>query len=1221
MKKNVAVLLVAAVSAACWGEVRPVRVDWSPYPFTVGEFVPTASRVVSIVEYGAKADGSKSTEAINRAITECSEAGGGRVLVPSGVWTTGALELKSDVELHLAEGATLAFTEGPVDYPLLPSPKGYDEQNGRRPAPFVRANGVTNVAITGRGELRGNVKYWFRKDRLGHSRPGFIWFDSCRNVLLKDVKIRQSAFWTIHMRLCTDVVLRGLDVECLRDIAPSYTNTDGVDIDSSTRVLIEDCRFNQDDDVICMKSGKNETGRKLGVPTENVAVRNCVAVRGHGLLSCGSELSGGIRNIYMTDCHVAGCVNRILRVKTNRARGGFVRDVTVERISARKVDREVFMLETEYPERGGVKEPYFFTEISDITFRDIRCDEAPNGISICGFVECPAKNIRIENVRVAKVRRKLIARQENVENLVIRDVRVGGADGWADEKHDRRILPTRKTLWCAPIEEGIDAFDVELRGAEGAVTVEDGALRIVKTNDRGLILVRPKEPLAHKHRQRIRVTADVACTDAEPLRSTGRLVIWGKKEDLGLTGLDKKTFGAVGPRVQTLINTPPGTTEAKFCQYEATGDAGTATPVIVVGGVRSESIWKNWLAEDLDDVNRAWDRQERKMRPKDRREEAMETADFEAALERDRDHVAKVVTIDGVPRLFVDGKMTPPVFFKSRNLNFVYDRGRYVFTGQRMEREADVRLQVINLPGARTHNYTNGAWTATGYDAQAAVECVRLAMRISPASLFVLSVPAMPPPVFGGAYPDEVMRTEDGKILYGNESVVYGTAASFADIPSNRWAWLSYSSTAFRTAVGDMLTQLIVELKRTGLARRIVGIHFCGFRDWQFGTPEQLDYSAAARRAYAERGNGVSYVSFLQSEPTHAQNEFARCVKACFGKDIITMRWCISALSGGYGGSFDIGEFVRSDALDILVAQPMYVNRASGVPLGVRLPLGSFRKHGKMFVNEFDLRTDCSLVACGATESDSIGLGLAKGLDAWQTTFRRAAGQMMAQGDGWWFYDMAGGWYESSPIAADIAAVQQAYGRLLDAKACSWHPSLVVLIDEQGALEAIAEKAPHRNFNDFHVLLASAGVPYDQYLATDALNDPRILEGMRVVYWFGFRPDGGARDRLAARLRKNGVRLVLSDELSRLGGRSLHTLARNAGAYVPSETYGLQVDMSGRFMSVHALLPGRYAIHLPFAATVTNLRSGARESVTNDTFTIDLVAGETRWFRLLASGF
>ena len=176
MKKNVCLAVSLLLSAVSVGAVRQVKVDWSAYPFVLDEFVPEAERVFPITDFGAKADGSNCTGPINSAIEECSAAGGGRVLVPPGTWSSGALVMKSGVELHLAADAVIAFREGPDDFPQLPSPKGYDERNGHRPAPFIRADGATNIAITGRGELRGNIKYWFSKGVLGKkSRPGFVW--------------------------------------------------------------------------------------------------------------------------------------------------------------------------------------------------------------------------------------------------------------------------------------------------------------------------------------------------------------------------------------------------------------------------------------------------------------------------------------------------------------------------------------------------------------------------------------------------------------------------------------------------------------------------------------------------------------------------------------------------------------------------------------------------------------------------------------------------------------------------------------------------------------------------------------------------------------------------------------------------------------------------------------------------------------------------------------
>ena len=1053
-------LLAAALSFAVLvgnAAVRPMRVDWSPYPFVVGEFVPGSSNAVSIVDYAAKPDGSKSTDAINRAIADVSANGGGRVLVPPGVWTTGALVLKSGVELHLAADAVLAFTEGPDDYPLLPSPKGYDERNGMRPAPFIRADGATNIAITGRGELRGNVKYWFRRDRLGHSRPGFIWFDSCRNILISDVKIRQSAFWTIHTRLCTDVVLRRLDVECVRDIAHTYTNTDGVDIDSCSKVLIEDCTFSQDDDVVCMKSGKNETGRKLGVPTEFVAVRRCTAKRGHGLLAIGSELSGGIRNIYMTDCHVDGEVDFFLRIKTNRARGGFARDITVENIAGKRVKYETFRIETDYPESGGVKKPYFFTDIENITVRNLRCGLAHDGLSLSGFAEHPAKNVRIEDVEIGRVRKNLIRVKENVEGVVIENLRLGTA-GWVDKMNDRRIVPATSSLWRAPVEKGVSAFAVDrLKGAEGTVTVSNGAMIVRKTNDRGTLVIKPAEPFAVERGRQVRASARVSCANAEPLGSIGRLLMFGPKEDYGITGLDRRNFGAAGPRVTFLVNTPPGTDEIKFSHFQAWGDKGVATPAIAVGGMRSESVWRDWIVEDLNAANKAWRRMADRTRPKDRMDEMEEEADFSAALAKEIDHSAKVETFNGRQRLVVDGEIVPPVFFKCKNLGFKYDRGRYPFAGRRMARDARIGIQVVNLPGALTHNYTNGVWTKDGYDAKRAVDAIRPALRIAPDAKFILSVPMMPFVEFGVSHPDEVMRTKDGRIMYGNESVVYGAAPDFASIPDGRWAWTSYSSEAFIAEGKKVLSALVAELKRTGISKRIIGFHICGFRDWQFGTPTDIDFSPASLTAYRKRGGSMDYIEFVQREPTRAQNEFARVLKREMGKDVVVLRWCISAFSGGYAGSYDIGEFVNSDSLDILVAQPMYVNRSAGVPLGLRLPLASFRRHGKMFVNEFDLRTDLAFTAGGESEADAIGLGTAKGLDMWQSIFRRAAGQMIATGAGWWMFDMAGGWYESARIAADIGSAGDCYrqaisGGIVSPAAAGWKPGMAVLIDERGIL-------------------------------------------------------------------------------------------------------------------------------------------------------------------------
>ena len=818
--------------------------------------------------------------------------------------------------------------------------------------------------------------------------------------------------------------------------------------------------------------------------------------------------------------------------------------------------------------------------------------------------------------------------------------------GWVDACHDRRVLPATPALWRAPVERGDGAFSVEMRdGAEGSVSVSNGAIKIVKRNDRGLIVVKPKEPFKVERGRQVMASARVSCTNAEPLRSYGALKVFGPKESLDLTGLDRRNFGARGPRIGTLVNTPLGTAENKFAQYQAWGHDGIATPAIVVGDTRSESIWTDWLIEDLPTASKTWDRAMKRTKARDRADEAMPEEDFERALAAEPDHTAKVELRGGEPRLVVDGEVVPPVMFKGKNLGFAEDNGRYVFAGGRMEKDAGIDIQVVLLPGAKTHNYPNGVWTKDGYDAKGAVEAVKTAFRISPRSRFILSVPMMHYREFGERHPDEVMRTKDGRMMYGNESRIYGTAASFAEIPSNRWTWASYSSESFLSEGRRVLSSVVAELKRTGLSKRVVGFHLCGFRDWQFGTPNDIDFSTASQDAYRRRGDGMDYIEFVQREPTHVQNEFARHLKTAMGKDVITIRWCFSAFSGEYTGSYDIGAFVESDSLDMLVAQPMYINRGPGVPLGVRLPLASFRRHGKIFVNEFDLRTKLSLAECGRSEADAVGLGIAKGLDMWQSIFRRAAGQMIANGSGWWFYDMAGGWYESAGISADMAGANAAYRDMLAAETnaadVAWRPGMVVLIDEQGSLASIADEGwqierndgrlltnaglvrlpgirEHgRDFNQYHVVLASSGVPYDQFLVADALADPTILDGYGIVVWYGLWKGGDvARQMLLERIKASGARLVRHEELMGISGRMLFNEARKSGAYVPCDKYGLQVDMNSRFISMHGLMPGHYEFKLPFAARVVNAKTDADEKLSGNAFPVDIMAGETRWYHL-----
>lgn len=396
----------------------------------IGSLILTVHAVdVSIADCGAKSDGSKCTSAIAAAVERCVASGGGRVVVPPGTWFTGRVRLSSNVELHLGEGSVLEFSDDPADYlpPVRTSWEGIECINV---SPLVSAFGATNVAICGKGVLRTRTAGWDRwrvkgpkqsasqmqliawgaKDtpveerdltRLdeANKRPPFIGFNRCRGVRLEGFTLRESPFWCIHMFHCRDVVLRRLNV------AAHGSNTDGANFESTKGVLVEDCSFEQGDDVICCKSGRDRDGRRRGVPTEDVLVRRCVAKSGHGLFTMGSELSGGIRNVTMEDCSVNGELATLFNLKTRPTRGGFVENVSFRRIRADVVSEAMVNVTTRNPrwahlEKGLEK---ILTKIDGITVEDVRARKANRIINVCGDPGMPISRFKVRSVSAETV--------------------------------------------------------------------------------------------------------------------------------------------------------------------------------------------------------------------------------------------------------------------------------------------------------------------------------------------------------------------------------------------------------------------------------------------------------------------------------------------------------------------------------------------------------------------------------------------------------------------------------------------------------------------------------------------------------------------------------------------------------------------------------------------------------------------------------------------------
>ena len=393
------------------------------------------------------------SEAIRKAITACHEAGGGRVVIPKGKWRTGKIHFQSNVNLHLEKDARLMFSSDPKDYlPAVQSSwEGFECFNY---SPLVYAFKCENVALTGEGTLEADMETWEkwmsrppahmealkklytmtstnvpfgqRQMAVGgnHLRPQFIQFNRCRNVLIENVRIRNSPFWTIHLFLSESVVVRGIDI-----YAHGHNN-DGIDPECTRNLLVENCRFDQGDDAIAIKSGSNHDGWRLNTPTENVVIRNCTVVEGHQLVAIGSELSAGIRNVYVHDCKfVPGYKpQNLLFIKTNHRRGGFVENIHMENIEAAAARYSVLGIETDVLYQWKTLVPTYeerITKISGIHVSNVKVGETGRSpFRILGDKREPVTDVSIDNITIGRVWGKKND-YRNTSNVHESNIRIG----------------------------------------------------------------------------------------------------------------------------------------------------------------------------------------------------------------------------------------------------------------------------------------------------------------------------------------------------------------------------------------------------------------------------------------------------------------------------------------------------------------------------------------------------------------------------------------------------------------------------------------------------------------------------------------------------------------------------------------------------------------------------------------------------------------------------
>ena len=450
-----ALLLPACAFAAGWDDNEYKRIEQSI------QLPKIAERQFLITSFGAKttATAAQNQKAINRVISLVSKKGGGKVIIPKGTWNTGAIELKSHVNLVLEEGATLHFAFEPKLYPLVRT--SWEGLACWNYSPCIYAYKATDIAITGKGTIDGggnNDTFWQwngsprfgykegvtkesqklgsrskllkmaedgvpfdeRKFGMGYGlRPQLVNMVHCERILIKDVKMINSPFWVIHPLLSKNITVDGVYVW------NEGPNGDGCDPEACENVLIQNCVFHTGDDCIAIKSGRNNDGRLWNQPSKNIIIRNCKMEDGHGGVVIGSEISGGCENVYAEDCEMdSPHLDRILRIKTNNCRGGLIQNINMRRIKVGQCGEAVVKINLDYESKEACYRGFEPT-VRNVNVEDVTCQKSNYGVLIIGrdavenVYDINIKNCKFDGVQKQPV--KITGKTRNVkfDNLYI----------------------------------------------------------------------------------------------------------------------------------------------------------------------------------------------------------------------------------------------------------------------------------------------------------------------------------------------------------------------------------------------------------------------------------------------------------------------------------------------------------------------------------------------------------------------------------------------------------------------------------------------------------------------------------------------------------------------------------------------------------------------------------------------------------------------------------
>jgi polygalacturonase len=391
--------------------------SFAAVPVFAADSPGVATRFV-ITAFGAKGDGQTlNTKAMQSAIDRCSEAGGGVVFVPEGVFISGSVFLKQGVTFTVAKGGVLKGSQNTNDYPWINTRIAGLEM--KWPAALVNASNLASLELSGEGTIDGSGERWWKEYWAARAnepggidphfkvpRPRLVHIIDCRKVVVRDLLFKDSAFWNLQLTYCDGVEVRNLKIRAPHEPVKA-ASSDGIDIDSTRNVVITGCDIECDDDAICLKAGRDADGLRVNRPTENVVIRDCRVGHAAGLVVIGSETAGGIRNVRVFNCRAEKGCGEIVRFKTRMGRGGVVEDIVYENIVAEGTAR-VFNFNmdafstTWLPEEFSTPVPaeQGTPVFKNITVRNLTVRNSASAGSIVGLAASPLRNITLENVDI-----------------------------------------------------------------------------------------------------------------------------------------------------------------------------------------------------------------------------------------------------------------------------------------------------------------------------------------------------------------------------------------------------------------------------------------------------------------------------------------------------------------------------------------------------------------------------------------------------------------------------------------------------------------------------------------------------------------------------------------------------------------------------------------------------------------------------------------------------